>query len=190
MRDTNTFNLQAKVKVYDNTEVENRFVFNKEIELASTICDDEGWRLSFHRAENGSHIVFTKDLDGTDVAIEHTADGGKIFHLSEDSKGLPAMHEFKADGTEIMYLLDESGNLEKLIETKANGDKITTWYCPDEMITQEQRQNGGIVFRVKNQQGSATIWLKIDGSIDVSGDARNISKLQSMFEAYLDGVEI
>lgn len=177
-------------RVIDTSVLESRFVFSKTVYNTFTMIDDEGFALSFLRCDNGNQIVFTKDLDGVDVAIEHCVDGGKIFHLTQDSKGLPAMHEFKADGTEIMYLLDKNTKLEKLIENKTNGDKLTTWFYAEEVVMQEQRQKGGIVFRLVDFQGEATIWLQNDGTLIASGNDNHKTRLQTIFGMYLDGAEV
>lgn len=180
----------TKIKLVDTATIESRFIFAQEINNLSKITDDEGQELSFHRNPNGNQIIFTKDLEGCDVAIEHCIDGTKIFHLSQDSKGLPAMHEFKPDGSEVMYLLDQNKLLEKMIETKSNGDKVTSWFYEEEFIVQEQRQTGGIVFRLFNQQGNAVVWLKTDGELEAYGDEIIIERIQTIFSMYLDGADI
>lgn len=174
-----------------NTEIiESRFIFSQEINNRTSIKDEEGNELCFYRSPSGNNIVFTKDLEGTDVAIEHCIDGSKIFHLSQDSKGLPAMHEFKHDGAEVMYLLDKDNRLEKMIESKSNGDKISSWFYPQEMLVQEQRQSGGIVFKIYHSSGEALAWLHIDGSVETNGNAALVGRLKTIFSMYLDGAEI
>lgn len=173
------------------TEIESKFIFNHKPDNVSYISDNEGHRLGFNTLPNGNNIVFTKDLEGIDVAIEHQADGTKIFHMEKDSKGLPAMHEFKPDGTEIIYLFDATRRLEKMIEMKTNGDKVTYWFsAKGETITQEQRQKGGIVFKMKNESTESLIWLQVDGSIQVTGDKKLNLHLKKVFSSFLDGVEI
>jgi hypothetical protein len=180
----------AETRLIDTANIESRFIFAQEIKNISKIADDEGQELAFHRNANGNHIVFTKDLEGYNVAIEHCIDGTKIFHLSQDSKGLPAMHEFRPDGAETMYLLDNEKKLEKMIETKSNGDKITSWFYPTELLVQEQRQTGGIVFRLFNDEGNAVIWLKVDGEVEASGEEKVIERIKYIFSMYLDGADI
>ena len=180
----------TETKLVDTASIETRFIFSQEITNISKMTDDEGQELAFHRNTNGNHVVFTNDLDGHQVAIEHCIDGTKIFHLSQDSKGLPAMHEFKPDGSEVMYLLDANKALEKMIETKSNGDKVTSWFYADEYIVQEQRQSGGIVFRLFNAAANAVVWLKTDGEVEAHGDKEVINRIQSIFTMYLDGADI
>jgi hypothetical protein len=180
----------AETRLVDTANIEARFIFAQEIKEINKISDDEGQELAFHRNANGNHVVFTKDLEGYNVAIEHCIDGTKIFHLSQDSKGLPAMHEFKPDGSEVMYLLDSDKKLEKMIETKSNGDKVTSWYYTNELVVQEQRQTGGIVFRLFNENGNAVVWLKTDGEIEASGEEKVIDRIQYIFSMYLDGADI
>lgn len=180
----------TETRFIDTTAIETRFVFSREINDKIAIKDEEGNSLCFHRAANGNHIVFTKDMENVDVAIEHCVDGAKIFHLSQDSKGLPAMHEFKPDGAEIMYLMDKEKRLEKMIESKSNGDKITSWFYPQEMLVQEQRQSGGTLFRMYHFSGEALVWLHTDGSVEASGQDLLIQRLKIIFSTYLDGAEI
>ena len=184
MRNTDT-------RILNKTTIETRFIFSQEVKNINSITDEQGQVLAFSRTTDGNHIVFTKDSEGVDVAVEHTLDGGKVFHLSQDSKGLPAMHEFKADGTEIMYLLDQTKKLEKMIETKMNGDKVTTWYYPNgDMLMQEERQTGGIVFRFITADEEALIWLKPDGSAASHGAEELINRLKVIFYTHLDGAEV
>jgi hypothetical protein len=173
--------------IINTTNIESKFLFSKKLENISMITDDQGQKLGFHRTDSGSQVIFTKDSEGVDVAVEHCIDGTKVFHLSQDSKGLPAMHEFKADGTEIMYLLNSSTKLEKTIENKSNGDKISTWYNADEIVSQEQRQNGGIIFKLAAFYGEALVWLHTDGSVEASGDESAIAQIQELFARHLDG---
>ncbi len=183
MRNTNT-------KTSSKTTIETRFIFNQEVKNINSITDEQGQVLAFSRTADGNQVIFTKDSEGVDVAVEHTIDGGKVFHLSQDSKGLPAMHEFKPDGTEIMYLLDQAKKLEKMIETKMNGDKVTTWYYPNgDMLMQEERQTGGILFRFITADEEALIWLKPDGSAASHGEAELIGRLKVIFHAQLDGAD-
>lgn len=174
-------------KIADTSYIEDRFIYAKDIETILTIEDEDGHKLGFHKLENGNRVIFTKDLEGVDVAIEHSIDGSKLFHLSQDSKGLPAMHEFCADGTEIMYLLDTEKRLEKMIETKTNGDKITTWFYPEEVISQEQRQRGGTVFKIFNTDGEATAWLKPEGNVEANGSDITLKRVFEVFAKFLDG---
>ncbi len=175
--------LQAK-------EIENKFVFKKDFQdKISSICDTEGQILRFNRQSNGNNIVFTKDLEGIEVAIEHCPDGTKIFHMEKDSKGLPAMHEFKPDGTEYIYLFDVNKVLEKVVELKTNGDKITYWFAKNgDEIVQEQRQEGGILFKMRTSFAEALIWLHQDGEAEVHGHPKIIEHLQKVFAQYLDGL--
>lgn len=176
----------ASTKLIAKNKIENQFIFSREINDITRIQDEEGQELAFHRTDAGNNVVFMKDDDGTDVAVEHYPDGSKIFHLSKDSKGLPAMHEFKPDGTEFMYLLNEFKELEKIIEYKVNGDKVTYWVYPnDEIIIQEQRQTGGIIFRYVIATQEALVWLHTDGSTDTFGNADLVVKLQVLFHTYL-----
>ena len=168
--------------------IEERFLFRNSFEQQSVITDQEGQSLSFTTNALGNQIVLTKDLEGIEVAIEHCADGTKIFHMAEDSKGLPAMHEFQPDGTEIIYLFDKNKRLEKSVTMKINGDKLTQWYSPnDETISQEQRQQGGIVFRMKTPKDEAFVWLQQDGSIQSHGAERLVNHLVKVFHKFLDG---
>lgn len=176
-------------KIADTSYIEERFIYAQTFDSVLTINDGEGQSLGFQQTENGSRVIFTQDLEGVDVAIEHCIDGSKVFHLSKDSKGLPAMHEFCVDGTEVMYLLDADKKLEKRIETKTNGDKITTWFYEDEVISQEQRQKGGTVFKIFNLDGEATAVLKPDGSVDSSGSAETLKRVFQVFAKFLDGYE-
>lgn len=178
-------NTQAKIA--DTSYIEDRFIYAHPVESLMTITDDEGQKLAFHRNANGNRVIFTQDLEGVDVAIEHCIDGSKVFHLSKDSKGLPAMHEFCTDGTEIMYLLDANKKLEKMIETKSNGDKITTWFYQEEIISQEQRQRGGTVFKIFNTDGEATVWLKPEGHVEASGSDATLARVFEVFNKFLDG---
>jgi hypothetical protein len=176
-------------KIADTSYIEERFIYANHIDSILTIEDDEGQKLGFHKNENGNKVIFTKDLEGVDVAIEHCIDGSKVFHLSQDSKGLPAMHEFCTDGTEIMYLLDANKKLEKRIETKSNGDKITTWFYAEEVISQEQRQRGGTVFKIINANGEATVWLKPEGNVESSGTDLTLKRVFHVFNRFLDGAD-
>jgi hypothetical protein len=177
-------------KIADTSYIEERFIYANSLDSILTIEDDQGQKLGFHTTENGNRVIFTKDLEGVDVAIEHCIDGSKVFHLSEDSKGLPAMHEFCTDGTEIMYLLDQNKKLEKMIETKSNGDKLTTWFYPEEVISQEQRQKGGTVFKIFNTNGEATVWLKPEGNVEANGSELTLKRVFEVFKRFLDGAEI
>ena len=100
------------------------------------------------------------------------------------------MHEFKPDGSEVMYLLDQEKSLEKMIETKSNGDKVTSWFYPTEFLVQEQRQTGGIVFRLFNSTGNAVVWLKVDGEVEACGDQAIIERIKTVFSMYLDGADV
>ena len=100
------------------------------------------------------------------------------------------MHEFLSDGTEVMYLLDANCKLEKRIETKTNGDKITTWFYDEEIISQEQRQKGGTVFKVFNLEGEATVWLKPDGNVEANGTKSCLERIFHIFSRFLDGAEL
>lgn len=171
--------------------IESKFIFHKTVDAVSTISDGEGKKLGFMKNDSGNNIIFTKDLEGIDVAIEHCPDGTKIFHMERDSKGLPAMHEFKPDGTEIIYLFDQHKRLEKMVEMKINTDKVTTWFsAKGETITQEQRQTGGILFGMKSSGQEALVWLKTDGNVEAHGNTKLISHLQLVFAKFLDGAEI
>jgi hypothetical protein len=173
-------------KLIARNKIEKQFIFAQEISNIAKIQDEEGQELGFHRSNNGNSIIFMKDDDGIDVAVEHCGDGSKIFHISKDSKGLPAMHEFRTDGTELMYLLTEYGELEKIIEYKVNGDKLTYWVYPnDEIIIQEQRQTGGIIFRQIMDENEALIWLHCDGSVETFGHEELLLNLQVLFHMYL-----
>ena len=168
--------------------IESRFIFKQGLEKHSFITDSEGQSLGFTRNALGNQIVLTKDLDGIEVAIEHCADGTKIFHMQKDSKGLPAMHEFKPDGTEVIYLFDTNKKLEKAVILKINGDKVTEWYSAQgDTITQEQRQNGGIIFKMNTSMEQAFIWLKEDGNVEAHGSHRLVSHLMKVFAKFLDG---
>ena len=168
--------------------VESRFLFKDKLEKHSFITDSEGQSLGFTQNALGNQIVLTKDLEGVEVAIEHCADGTKIFHMEKDSKGLPAMHEFKPDGTEVIYLFDKDKKLEKSVELKINGDKVTKWYSSlGEIISQEQRQKGGILFQMHAHTGEAFIWLHHDGSVETHGSQKHICHLQKVFNKFLDG---
>jgi hypothetical protein len=170
--------------------IESRFIFKEKLENKSFITDSEGQSLGFTRNALGNQIILTKDLEGIEVAIEHCADGTKIFHMEKDSKGLPAMHEFRPDGTEIIYLFDAEKKLEKAVTLKINGDKLTEWYSANgEIISQEQRQNGGIVFKMDAHTGEAFIWLHNDGNIDAHGSEKHVNHLVKVFNKYLDGFE-
>jgi hypothetical protein len=179
----------AEPKIIDIAIIESRFIFSQSNILTQEIIDSEGNKLAFHRSDNGNQFVFTKDGEGNDVAIEHCVDGSKIYHLSQDSKGLPAMHEFRHDGGELMYLLDSEYRLEKIVETKLNGDKISTWFYTNEVISQEQRQTGGMLFRIFNSGFEALVWLHTDGSVTAHGSEELIKRLKNIFVAYLDGAE-
>ncbi len=179
----------AETKLIDTTNIEARFIFSQKIDNAQAISDAEGNKLAFHRCSNGNNVVFTKDAERVDVAIEHCIDGSKVYHLSQDSKGLPAMHEFRPDGAEIMYLLDTDKRLEKLIETKSNGDKVSTWFYANEIIIQEQRQTDGSLFKILNENGEALIWLHADGSVEAYGNQELVERLKNIFIVYLDGAE-
>lgn len=171
--------------------IESRFLFKNGLSSLNSVSDDEGQKLSFSTNSNGNQIVLTKDLEGIDVAIEHCTDGTKIFHMEKDSKGLPAMHEFKPDGTEIIYLFDAGKRLEKMVEMKINGDKLTTWFSArDEVISQEQRQQGGILFQMSAMQDHALIWLHPDGSSELHGEHRLLSHLLHVFNKFLDGISL
>jgi hypothetical protein len=171
--------------------IESRFIFNTEVNNINYITDGEGKQLGFLKNSNGNNIIFTKDLEGIDVAIEHYPDGTKVFHMEKDSKGLPAMHEFKPDGTEIIYLFDANKRLEKVVELKINGDKLTTWFSAEgESISQEQRQNHGILFSMNSHGRSAVIWLQPDGAVETHGHDKLIKHLVTVFNKYLDGCEI
>jgi hypothetical protein len=179
----------AETKIIDTSIIESRFIFSQSISQTQEIIDSEGKKLAFHRSSNGNQFIFAKDEEGHDVAVEHCVDGSKIYHLSQDSKGLPAMHEFRADGGEVMYLLDADRRLEKIVETKLNGDKVSTWFYTNEVISQEQRQTNGMLFRIFNSGSNALIWLHTDGTVTAHGSEELIKKLKNIFIAYLDGAE-
>jgi len=179
----------AETKIIDTSIIESRFIFSKSITETQEIIDNEGRKLAFHRSSNGNQFIFAKDEEGNDVAVEHCVDGSKIYHLSQDSKGLPAMHEFRPDGGETMYLLDADRRLEKIVETKLNGDKVSTWFYTNEIISQEQRQTDGTLFRIFTSNLQALIWLHTDGSISAHGSEELITKLKNIFCVYLDGAE-
>ncbi len=171
--------------------IESSFIFNSDsIGNINIISDDEGQTLGFTKTDNGSNFVFTKDLEGIDVAIEHKPDGTKIFHMEKDSKGLPAMHEFKPDGDEIIYLFNQKKALEKMVQLKNNSDKVTTWFSAQgDTITQEQRQVGGTLYSMKTQsQREALVWLHSDGQLDEHGDNLLINHLKMVFAHALDGL--
>lgn len=179
--------------IMETATIESKFIFKtEEKKEVSYISDDEGQRIGFSKLDNGSNVIYTQDLEGIDVAIEHCADGTKIFHMAKDSKGLPAMHEIKPDGSEVIYLFDANKSLEKTIEMKSNGDKVTKWYSPEgDVITQEQRQKGGIVFQMVNKDSSeATIWLQTDGKVVTSGETKHLKHIQKVFAKFLDGIEL
>ncbi len=184
--------MKRQIETIINTKtIENKFIFKQEIHNISRIKDDEGTELGFYRNENGNQVIFTKDDEGLDVAIEHTTDGAKIFHLQRDSKGLPAMHELRPDGSETMYLLDSKAELEKMIETRANGDKLTYWfYYENEILIQEERQNGGILFKLIGENSEALIWLHTDGHVESFGAQDLLKRLHAIFIHHLDGVEV
>ena len=168
--------------------IESRFIFKEKLENKSFITDSEGKSLGFTKNALGNQVVLTKDLEGIEVAIEHCADGTKIFHMEKDSKGLPAMHEFQPDGTEVIYLFDNEKKLEKSVTLKINGDKLTQWYSASaETISQEQRQTGGIMFKMDAHSGEAFIWLHNDGSIDAHGSQKHIDHRVKVFSKFLDG---
>lgn len=171
--------------------IEARFIFKNSNSISlNLVSDGEGKKLGFTKTNDGNNIIFTKDLEGIDVAIEHYPDGTKVFHMERDSKGLPAMHEFKPDGTEFIYLFDVEKRLEKMVQMKTNGDKVTTWFSPKgETITQEQRQQGGILFSMQGNEQKALIWLKVDGSLESSGYPQLIAHLKLVFSKFLDGAE-
>ena len=171
--------------------IESKFLFSKKIENYSFIQDSEGKLLAFSENERGNKVVLTQDLDGVEVAIEHCIDGTKIFHLEKDSKGLPAMHEFKPDGTEIIYLFDKDKKLEKAVTSKTNGDKLTEWFSSKgDLISQEQRQNGQILFKIDALNGDACVLLHPDGEAESYGDEKFILHLIKVFNKYLDGLEL
>jgi hypothetical protein len=171
---------------------EKRFVFKNEQKASTFVNDGEGNVLGFHKLDNGNSLVYTTDAEGIDVAIEHCPDGSKTFHMAKDSKGLPAMHEFRPDHSEFIYLFNAEKRLEKTVELKANGDKITSWYSPNgrDLIVQEQRQKGGILFRMSNSFAEALIWLHADGTLESHGNERLIKHLRKSFANYLDGAEL
>jgi hypothetical protein len=171
--------------------IESKFIFKNNLDAMSVISDGEGKKLGFFKNDSGNNIIFTKDLEGIDVAIEHCPDGTKIFHMERDSKGLPAMHEFKPDGTEIIYLFDKNKRLEKMVEMKINSDKVTTWFSSrGETISQEQRQTGGILFSMKCSSQEALIWLKTDGNIETYGNDKLQTHLKIVFAKFLDGADL
>lgn len=171
--------------------IESRFLFKDKLENQSFIMDSEGKSLGFTRNALGNQVVLTKDLEGIEVAIEHCADGTKIFHMEKDSKGLPAMHEFQPDGTEVIYLFDNDKKLEKSVTLKTNGDKHTEWYsATGETISQEQRQTGGIIFKMDSHTGDAFVWLHNDGSVDAHGSQKHIDHLLKVFSRFLDGADL
>ena len=179
-----------------NTEIkqtiETRFVKNTDIINKSVIKDDEGQELGFGYSVRGNKIVITKDSKDIPVSIEYLADGTKIYHMEKDSKGLPAMHEFKADGSEFIYLFDANLSLEKMVNIKENGDKVTLWFSANskQIISQEQRQKGGIVFKAISETEEATIWLRNDGDTISSGAEQLIEHLQNVFSKFLDGMKV
>jgi len=169
--------------------VEKRFIFNKCPKAQRFVSDDQGQVLGFNKLDNGNNIVYTKDLEGVEVAIEHCLDGTKIFHMEKDSKGLPAMHEFKPDGTEMIYLFTETKALEKTIELKNNGDKVTYWFSPvGDVISHEQRQKGGMLFRMKTKLAESMIYLKVDGEAECFGTEKQLAHIKKVFKQYLDGL--
>ena len=174
------------------TTIESRFVKEADILSKTIIKDDEGEQLGFGYSVRGNKIVITEDSKGIAVSIEYLADGTKIYHMEEDSKGLPAMHEFKADGSEFIYLFDADMNLEKMVNTKENGDKVTYWFSKDgkQIISQEQRQKGGIVFKAHTDSEEAVIWLKHDGETISSGSTTLHEHLKSVFAKFLDGMKV
>ena len=179
----------AEIKIIDTSIIESRFIFSQSITQTQEIIDNEGKKLAFHRSSNGNQFIFAKDEEGNDVAVEHCLDGSKIYHLSQDSKGLPAMHEFRPDGGEVMYLLDAERRLEKTVETKLNGDKVSTWFYTNEVISQEQRQTDGMLFKIARLNSQALVRLHLDGTISAHGTPQLIQRLKLFFGTYLDGAE-
>jgi hypothetical protein len=171
--------------------IESRFIFRSRPENISLISDGDGQQLGFSKNSIGNNVIFTKDIEGIDVAIEHCPDGTKIFHMEKDSKGLPAMHEFRPDGTEFIYLFDTTKRLEKMVEMRHNADKITTWFSENgERISQEQRQKEGILFAMHTNNQCALIWLHADGSVETYGNTQLINHLNLVFAKYLDGIKL
>jgi len=173
------------------TSIESRFVSQENVENICFIKDEEGQKLGFGNSLAGNKIVITEDSKGILVSIEYLADGTKVYHMEKDSKGLPAMHEFKPDGSEIIYLFDASFQLEKMVHIKESGDKLTYWFSPDgnQIISQEQRLKGGIVFKASDANAEATIWLKNDGETISSGSETLMKHLQEVFSKFLDGMK-
>jgi hypothetical protein len=179
----------AETKIIDTKIIESRFIFSQSKVQTQEIIDCEGKKLAFHRSSNGNQFVFAKDEDGHDVAVEHCVDGSKVYHISQDSKGLPAMHEFRPDGGEVMYLLDSERRLEKIVENKLNGDKVSTWFYTNEIVSQEQRQTSGMLFKIFNSGEEALIWLHVDGTVSAYGSDKLIERLKNIFMVFLDGAE-
>jgi len=170
--------------------IEERFIFQDEIKDVNYIRDNEGQVLGFQTLPNGNKVIYTTDTEGIEVAIENCADGTKIFHMTKDSKGLPAMHEIKPDGQETICLFDSNKRLEKMIEVKSNKDKVTHWYSAnDDYICQEQRQKGGILFKMKTKDSEALIWLHTDGKLEFHGDEKLQAHLKKIFSKFLDGAD-
>lgn len=171
--------------------IESRFVSQESVENLCFIRDEEGQKLGFGSSVSGNKIVITEDSKGILVSIEYLADGTKIYHMEKDSKGLPAMHEFRADGSEIIYLFNANFQLEKMVNIRETGDKVTYWFSPDgnQIISQEQRLKGGIVFKASEFNQEAIIWLKNDGETICSGSEALIKHLQEVFSKFLDGMK-
>jgi hypothetical protein len=171
---------------------EAKFLFLNEVSELAYISDSENQRLGFGTSSRGNKVVVTQDSNKVTVLIEYFADGSKVYHMEQDSKGLPAMHEFAQDGSETIYLFNSKFKLEKLVENLASGNKVTHWFsaCGTQIVTQEQRQREGIVFKADFEGEEATIWLQKDGSIKSSGPDDMLDHLQSIFGQYLDGLAL
>jgi hypothetical protein len=174
------------------TSIESRFISQERVENVCFIKDEEGQKLGFGNSCLGNKVVITEDSKGILVSIEYLADGTKIYHMEKDSKGLPAMHEFRPDGSEVIYLFNAKQQLEKMVDIKESGDKVTHWFSPDgkQIISQEQRLKGGIVFKASDCTSEATVWLKNDGETICSGSETLIQHLQEVFAKFLDGMKI
>ena len=171
-------------------DIESKFVFKEKIEYIFYMADDEGHKLGFASSTRGNKLVLTECSEGIPVTIEYFPDGKKVYHMEEDSKGLPAMHEFCTDGTEFIHLFNDKYQLEKMVQIKESKDKVTTWFSGDgnRIITQEQRQSSGIVFKINDLDDEATIWLKKDGHTNCSGPAHLLKHLEKVFKHHLDGL--
>ena len=181
----------TKNTIKENNKVSSNLVQLTHIKGESVfMTDTDGKRIEIKYTEDGSKVVFTQDEDGRGLAIEERINGSKLYHISSDSAGLPSTHEIKEDNTELVYFYDSTGRLQHFVELKTNGDRVSTILDKaGAMFSIEQKQIGGIIFKLWKESKEGMVWLHQDGDVTEYGDKEIVSDLYTKFSRFLDGVK-